>query len=307
MKNYSIKEYQDIYKGYASEHTGKSLESLLNEIFLSLKEDETDSFDKFKAAFLEANGINEYDYYTKNVNPLLKQYVENKIFPQYEKNDQGHGILHILEVIRRSFALRENLGLNLNDDYVYVIAACHDWGKYEEHEKGVKHAIIAGERFMNDETFNKIFSESERKLIKEAIEDHSSSLEEEPRSDYGKLVSSADRNTSIRMVFIRSFFVGKRKNPEQRIDDYLDFTFNRLSKRYSEEKSENMFFADDTYTEFLKDMRTLLKDEKRFKDHYCEVNHITSYEHTLSQEPGETSYKNLFKREEKNLGETYDK
>ena len=56
-------------------------------------------------------------------------------------------------------------------------------------------------------------------------------LRELARSDYGKLVSSADRNTSIRMVFIRSFFVGKRKNPDQLISDYLDYTFNRLTKR----------------------------------------------------------------------------
>ena len=38
MKNYSIKEYQDIYKGYVSEHTVKSLESLLNGTFLNLKQ-----------------------------------------------------------------------------------------------------------------------------------------------------------------------------------------------------------------------------------------------------------------------------
>ena len=306
MKKYTSNEYKEMYKRYCEAYKGASLESALNEIFSRVREDENDSFDKFKTEFLSAVGINEYDYYTKNVNPLLKNYVESRIFPEYEKNDKGHGILHILEVIRRSFALRENLGLDLNDDYMYVIAACHDWGKHQEHEKGIKHAIIAGRKFMEDETFTKFFSEDERVLIKEAIEDHSSSLEEEPRTDYGKLVSSADRNTSIKMVFIRSFFVGKRKTPELRIDDYLDYTFKRLTKRYSVEDSENMFFADETYTKFLEDMRNLLKDENRFKDHYCEVNHITSYDHILDEEPGETGYINLFKREEK-VGETYDK
>ncbi len=306
MKKYTSNEYKEMYKRYFDAYKDASLESALNEIFSRVRDDENDSFDKFKTEFLSAVGINEYDYYTKNVNPLLKNYVERKIFPDYEKNDKGHGILHILEVIRRSFALRDNLGLDLKDDYMYVIAACHDWGKHQEHEKGIKHAIIAGRKFMEDEIFAKFFSENERVLIKEAIEDHSSSLEEEPRTDYGKLVSSADRNTSIKMVFIRSFFVGKRKNPGQRIDDYLDYTFKRLTKRYSEEDSENMFFADETYTKFLEDMRNLLKDEKRFKDHYCEVNHITSYDHILDEEPGETGYINLFKREEK-VGETYDK
>jgi len=295
MKELNEEVLKKIYEENKDEYVNLSLDELIELSFNQVKEEETDSFDKFKEDFLKANNINEYEYYTKNVNPEIKKYVEENIFQEYAKNDQGHGILHILEVIRRSFALMDTLKLRLDDNMVYVIAACHDWGKHQEHKTGEKHAIIAARNFMNDEVFPEFFTEEERIIIKEAIEDHSSSLEEMPRSNYGKLVSSADRNTSIRMVFIRSFFVGKRKNPDQLISDYLDFTFDRLRKRYSPEHSENMFFADKTYENFLKDMRLLLEDEKRFKDLYCEVNHITSYEHTLSEEPGETSYINLFK------------
>ncbi len=95
-----------------------------------MKRNDIDSFDQFKSQFLTANHINEYDYYTRKVNSEIKRYVEERIFPEYAKNDQGHGILHILEVIRRSFALVGTLGLDLKDDVIYVIAACHDWGKY---------------------------------------------------------------------------------------------------------------------------------------------------------------------------------
>ena len=246
------------------------------------------------------NKIKEYKECTKDVNLKLKEYVEEKIFPQYSKNDQGHGILHILEVIRRSFVLNKSLNLNLDPNMMYVIAASHDLGKYLEHETGEKHAKIAGRKFIENQEFSKFFTQDQRFIIKEAIEDHSSSLEEMPRSDYGKLVSSADRNTTIEMVFIRSFFVGKRKNPDQNMEDYLEFTLNRLRKRYSVEDSENMFFADKDYECFLSDMRELLKDGEKFKNLYCEVNHVTSRNHCLKEEPGETSYKNLFiqKREE---------
>ena len=258
---------------------------------------------ELKEEVLVDNSIAEYELYTQNVNPKIKKYVEENIFPQYAKNDQGHGILHIIEVVKRSFVLAEASHLDVDDDMVYVIASCHDWGKYEEQETGEKHAIIAGRRFMNDEVFATFFEKEKRKTIKEAIEDHSSSLEDMPRSDYGKLVSSADRNSSIRMVFIRSFFVGKRKNPNQKVSDYLEFTLQRLRKRYSVEHSENMFFADETYENFLKDMRLLLEDGEKFKKLYCEVNHITSYEHVLAEEPGETSYNNLFKQHSSRDGE----
>jgi len=272
-----------------------SLDEILYQAFNKVKENDTDSFDEFRALILEANGIDEYKYYTKNVKPEIKRYIENVIFPQYSKNDQGHGIIHIREVIRRSFALIDTLGEdagleNLDDDMVYTIAACHDWGKYEEKEGGEKHGIIAARRFMNDEVMATFFDKYKRDIVKEAIEDHSSSLAVPPRSKYGELVSSADRNTRIEIVFIRSFFVGKSRTPDMTIEEFLDFTFKRLSKRYGTENPENMFLEDNTYRIFLQDMRALLQNETEFKNRYCEVNHITSRTNKVKDEAGETTY-----------------
>ena len=126
MKNYSNENFNYMYERYKEEKPNASLDILLNDIFKTIKEDDNDSFDKFKRSFLDAIGIDEYEYYTKNVNPKLKKYIETHVFPNYDKNDKGHGILHIVEVIRRSFALRDTLGLDMNDDYMYTIAACHD-------------------------------------------------------------------------------------------------------------------------------------------------------------------------------------
>lgn len=231
--------------------------------------------------------MKEVEYYLKNVDAELIKYVQENVFPKYGPNDKAHGIIHIMEVIRRSFALNEACGLGLNPNLIYTIAACHDLGKYinsDIHEK------IAADIFIKDENMKRFFSDGERMIIKEAIEDHRSSKADEPRSTYGKLISSADRNASIEMVFIRSFFVAKAKLPGMNIEDYLDYTWKRLSKRYSVEDPENMFYEDETYRKFLAEMRELLKDEKRFKDRYCGVNHIQSREHIVAQEAGETNY-----------------
>ena len=177
--------------------------------------------------------------------------------------------------------------MNLNDNIIFAIASCHDWGKYEDHET---HNLIAARNFMNDENFKRFFNDEERTIIKEAIEDHRSSKEDEPRSIYGKLISSADRNTRIEIVFIRSFFVGKERQPETSIEDYLDFTIKRLSKKYDDENPENMFFEDKTYKVFIQDMRNLLKKEDEFKNRYCEVNHITSRNNKVGDEPGDIAY-----------------
>ena len=77
----------------------------------------------------------ELDGYLKKVDKNLIQYVVENVFPEYEKNDKGHGILHILEVIKRSFELKKTLKLdNLDDNMIFAIAACHDNGKYIDHE-----------------------------------------------------------------------------------------------------------------------------------------------------------------------------
>lgn len=218
-----------------------------------------------------------------NVRKDLRKYIENHIFPEYKKNDKGHGLIHIMEVIRRSFELNKSMNLNLNDDLIFTIAACHDYGKYIDHET---HEKIAAQKFFENNDFKRFFSDEQRLIIKQAIEDHRSSFEDTPRSDYGKLISSADRNSTIDIVFIRSFFVGQSRTPDLTIEEFLDFTLNRLRKRYSEEKSENMFFEDEIYVKFLFDMRKLLKDEFEFKNRYCKVNNIQNRQNKLIDEKG---------------------
>lgn len=287
------------------------IDKRLNKVFMLIKENNpelsldqllyatysegrySESFEQMKGKILTACGIDELKYYLAEVNPDLIEYVENNVFPQYENNDKAHGIIHIQEVIRRSFALNETLKLNLDKNMVYAIAACHDLGKFINHEI---HEKIAADIFINDLNMKRFFSDDERTIIKEAIEDHRSSKEDEPRSDYGKLISSADRNTRIEIVFIRSFFVAKERQPESNIEDYLEYTFKRLSKRYGEDNPENMFYEDEIYQVFLKDMRELLKDEVAFKDLYCKINHLTDRSKTVDFYEGEVNYIKSYKR-----------
>lgn len=276
-----------IFEKIKKDNPDMSLDELLYKVYETM-ETKVEGFDKNRKLILEANNIDEFDYYTKSVNKKLVKYVEEHIFPQYEPNDKAHGIVHIREVIRRAFALNDTFKLNLDKNMIYAIASCHDLGKYENHEI---HEKIAASRFISDEKMKQFFNDEQRKVIKEAIEDHRSSKEDEPRSTYGKLISSADRNTQIDIVFIRSFFVAKERMPETNIEEYLDYTIKRLSKKYSEENPENMFFEDETYKMFLKDMRDLLKNEIEFKARYCEVNHIKSRDNKVSDEQGEILYK----------------
>lgn len=273
------------------ENPDYSLDQLLYYTYQSL---ETDlPFEQIKTDILNNLGIDEMEYYLKDVNPELRQYVEENVFPLWAANDKGHGPIHRTEVIRRIFALNETFDLALDSNMLFVIASYHDVGKYIDHKR---HHLIAAEKFMEDLGIKKFFTDDERIIMKEAMEDHRSSKEDEPRSVYGKLISSADRNTTIEMVFIRSFFVAKDRMPDMNIEEYLDYTVDRLRKRYSLENPENMFFEDDVYQVFLNDMRSLLQRPRDFKNLYCNINHITDRSKNVDFYPGVVDYGKVYQK-----------
>lgn len=268
-----------------------SLDQLLYYTYQSMSTDLP--FEQVKGDILSELQIDEMEYYLKDVDPKLRSYVEENVFPLWELNDKGHGPIHRTEVIRRIFALNETFHLKLNPNMLFVIASYHDVGKYIDHKR---HHLIAAEKFMEDVGMKRFFNDDERVIMKEAMEDHRSSKEDEPRSVYGKLISSADRNTTIEMVFIRSFFVAKDRMPDMNINEYLDYTVNRLRKRYGEENPENMFFEDDVYQVFLKDMRNLLSRPDDFKNLYCSINHITDRNKNVDSYYGVVDYGKVYQK-----------
>ena len=91
------------------------------------------------------------------INKELKNYIENNIFPEYEKNEKGHGIDHIRYVIERSFQLVEENKLDVNPDMVYTIAAYHDIGHYIDSKT---HEIISADIMSKDENLSRFFRSS---------------------------------------------------------------------------------------------------------------------------------------------------
>ena len=122
------------------------------------------------------------------INQNLQKYIETYILPLYEKNEKGHGIEHINYVIRRSLEFAKQFP-DINIDIVYTASAYHDIAHHIDKDN---HEILSAEIFFNSIEMEQFFTLEERILIKETIEDHRTSLKTEPRSIYGKILSSAD-------------------------------------------------------------------------------------------------------------------
>lgn len=196
------------------------------------------------------------------INNELKEYIENNIFPVYSKNDQGHNLDHIKYVINRSIRFADTVP-DINYNIVYTVAAYHDIG---HHIDPKKHEIISAQMMYNDAKLKEFFSDEERIVIKEAIEDHRASSDHEPRSIYGKIVSTADRNTTIEACFSRSYTYGKKIEPTFSDEQLFERAYNHLKEKFGENGYAKFYFEDEEYEKFLKEFRALLADKTKFME-----------------------------------------
>ena len=195
------------------------------------------------------------------INKELQDYIENNIFPEYEKNEKSHGIDHIKYVIQRSFQLVEENNLDVNPNMVYTIASYHDIG---HHIDSKTHEIISADIMSKDKNLSRFFTEEELVIIKEAIEDHRASAKDDPRSIYGRIVSSADRNNRVEDCLRRTYTYGKKLNPEATDEELFLRAYDVLVNKFGEDGYAKFYFKDTQYEEFLKELRELLKDKESY-------------------------------------------
>lgn len=194
------------------------------------------------------------------VNIELKTYIENSIFPEYSKNEEGHSLKHINTVIERSFKLARDYDVNFN--IVYTVASYHDIG---HHINKDKHETISAEIMFEDSNLTKWFSNEERIIIKEAIEDHRASSSHEPRSIYGKIISSADRTIiNIDETIRRTYLYGKKHEKEYSHEQLVNRVYTHLSEKYGENGYAKCYIKDEEFECAINKLREMLKDKDSF-------------------------------------------
>jgi len=208
------------------------------------------------------------------INKKLQQYIEENIFPSYQKNDLGHNLDHIKYVINRSLKFASEVK-DINYDMVYTIAAYHDIGHYidaKNHEK------VSAEMLLKDENLRDFFNEEEIKIMSEAVYDHRASLEGNPRSIYGKIVSSADRNTLVDVPLKRTYAYRVEHNPNDSLDKIIEESRQHIINKFGKKgyATEKMYFEDLDYKKFLEDISVLAENKEEFKKRYMEVNGLNN-------------------------------
>ncbi len=109
--------------------------------------------------------------------------------------------------------------------------------------------------------------------MSEAVYDHRASLEGEPRSIYGKIVSSADRETRVNVQLQRMYEYRLTHYPEKSLDWMIEDTrlyiINKFGKRgYATEK---IYFKDLDYKNFLEKLSIITENKEKFRKIFMEL------------------------------------
>ena len=204
------------------------------------------------------------------VDKKLQEYVVNEVFPLYEMNGEAHGVEHIKTVIERTFEIieefeeKDDSGQEINYNMSYVIAAYHDIGEYIDRKK---HHIISGEIMFKDEKLDEFFSAEEKAIIKEAIEDHRASNEHLPRSVYGRIVLTADRNNNLMDFFKRRVQYCLEHHPEFSFEEVQEEVWLSSKKKFGGEgyaKNKPGYMSSRKLEEYFKSLDMVLASKDVF-------------------------------------------
>ena len=191
----------------------------------------------------------------------IKDYIESEILPQYKKLS-GHTDEHIAQVIRRSLKIAEDLD-DVDINMVYVVAAYHDLGRLVDDDT---HQIESGKMMRADKKLREFFLEEQIETMAQAVEDHRASLRGEPRNVYGKIVSSADRDTDVEEMIIRSYDYTKLRNPEITDEDAMEDSRKHLREKYTPDGygAKKVYFPTEETIKCFETIERLTRDSVEY-------------------------------------------
>lgn len=204
------------------------------------------------------------------MNDKLIIYIENNVIPEYLKNEKGHGIEHIKYVINRCMKFSKQIN-NIDLDMLYTIAAFHDIGHHIDKKN---HEIISAKIFYENEDMKHFFSEEQRIIIKEGIEDHRASSNSIPRSDYGKIISSADRSTDVNEFLKRTHSYTLKHEPNLNKNEIIERAYNHTKDKYGKSGYAKNYVIDEDYDYFKNKINELLNDKEKFIQYYVKLNNL---------------------------------
>ena len=190
----------------------------------------------------------------------LHEYIEQQILPRYAAFDKGHQRDHAESVIQESIALAKEHGADL--DMSYTIAAFHDLGLEVDREL---HHIHSGEILMADPILPQFFTEEQREIMRDAVEDHRASSKHAPRTTYGAIVAEADRHIDPETILRRALQFGMKQNPDADFEWHFERAYEHMLEKYAEGGYMRLWLHSKRNVEGLTALRSIINDKEQMR------------------------------------------
>ncbi len=190
----------------------------------------------------------------------LHEYIEQQILPRYAAFDKGHQRDHAESVINESLVLAKEHGADL--DMAYTIAAFHDLGLEVNREL---HHIHSGEILMADPILPQFFTEEQRCIMRDAVEDHRASSKHAPRTIYSAIVAEADRHIDPETILRRALQFGMKQNPDADFEWHFNRAYEHMLEKYAEGGYMRLWLNSKRNVEGLAALRFIIDDKEYMK------------------------------------------
>ena len=190
----------------------------------------------------------------------LHEYIEQQILPRYAAFDRGHQRDHAQSVINESLVLAKEHGADL--DMAYTIAAFHDLGLEVNREL---HHLHSGEILMADPVLPQFFTEEQRSIMRDAVEDHRASSKNAPRTIYGAIVAEADRHIDPVTILRRTLQFGMKQNPDADFEWHFERAYEHMLEKYAEGGYMRLWLNSKRNVEGLTKLREIIGDKEYMK------------------------------------------
>ncbi|MCD4826286.1 MAG: NUDIX domain-containing protein [Acholeplasmataceae bacterium] len=186
----------------------------------------------------------------------LVSYLYETILPIYRKFDKAHQYDHVHQVVKTSLEIASTLK-DIRLDLVYIIAFYHDIGNLYGRDM---HHLTGAKYLEDDQMINSYYHPDEIKIMKEAIEDHRASHENEPRSIYGKIIAEADRDIIPLVIISRTVLFGLSHYPNITKDEHMIRAYEHLQEKYGQNGYLKLWLDSKKNVEGLSNLRQLIAD-----------------------------------------------
>lgn len=202
----------------------------------------------------------------KEIDELLKRYVEDEVIPRYASFDLAHREDHARSVISAALELSEHYDVDVN--MVYAAAAFHDTGLVEGRET---HHMASGRIIREDPFLAGMFSPEQVETIAQAAEDHRASNGSEPRSIYGRIIAEADRDIIPVKILRRTVQFGFEHYPELDKEGHWNRFLEHIHEKYDYGGYLKLFIPESRNAARLEELRIVINDVPRLREIFDKI------------------------------------